>query len=143
MCEYCHSFPHLSGCPCAPDPKAVYKCAHCGAEIYEGDEYYEIDGIPYCENCLYGGAYDYAATQVKYHHNAVVEEYPRFIATCSGCKEQILSDEEYDVLEINGDTCYYHTECLYELASEIFDSDIKRCTAEETEIVPEYEPEFD
>ena len=141
MCEYCHHVPHLSGCPCAPDPTVVHKCAHCGAEIYEGDEYYEIDGVSYCEDCLYDGAYDYAATQTKLHHNAVVEENPHQVATCSGCKEPIMSNEEYDVLEIDGDICYFHSDCLYESASEIFDSDIKNCTAEEKEYYPEYDPE--
>ena len=39
------------------DPKdtiPVHICKH-GCEIYEGDTYYEIDGVIYCENCVKEG----------------------------------------------------------------------------------------
>lgn len=52
MCEYCHSFPHLSRCPNAPEPPEVYKCSCCGEPIYEGDTYYDIDGDAWCEECI-------------------------------------------------------------------------------------------
>jgi len=52
MCEFCHSYPHLSGCPNAPEPKAIYTCKYCGEGIIEGDEYVEIDGDYYHADCL-------------------------------------------------------------------------------------------
>lgn len=32
--------------------KPMYECCVCGSEIYEGDEYYEINGDIYCEECI-------------------------------------------------------------------------------------------
>lgn len=52
MCEYCHSFPHLHGCPNEPEPKAIHTCRRCGNGIMAGDEYAEIDGDFYHEECL-------------------------------------------------------------------------------------------
>ncbi len=34
--------------------KPVHICKH-ECEIYEGDTYYEIDGVIYCENCVKEG----------------------------------------------------------------------------------------
>lgn len=53
MCEYCgHSGWHSSGCPNAPDPEAVYECKWCKESICEGDEYYELEGDYYHEECF-------------------------------------------------------------------------------------------
>lgn len=52
MCSECHSWPHLPGCPNAPEPKAIYTCKACGDGIIAGDEYAEIDGDYYHEDCL-------------------------------------------------------------------------------------------
>lgn len=52
MCEYCHSFPHLPGCPNAPEPRAVYECEYCGEGIYPGDKYVELDGMYYHWKCI-------------------------------------------------------------------------------------------
>jgi len=30
----------------------VYKCDICDEEIFEGDSYYEIDGLIYCPDCM-------------------------------------------------------------------------------------------
>lgn len=35
-----------------PEPKPVLHCAGCGDGIYEGEEYYEIDGKTLCLNCM-------------------------------------------------------------------------------------------
>ena len=32
--------------------KVVYECDCCGADIYEGDDYYEIEEKRYCEPCI-------------------------------------------------------------------------------------------
>ena len=44
-----------SVCPCGCpnyEPKAVYYCESCGAEICDGDYYYEILGSRVCESCV-------------------------------------------------------------------------------------------
>lgn len=55
MCEICLRTPCHPRCPNAPEPPVFDECEACGAEIYEGDEYYEIDGHNYCEACVNGG----------------------------------------------------------------------------------------
>jgi hypothetical protein len=52
MCDVCLHFPCLSGCPNASDPLVVHECIHCGADIYEGNDYFNIDGEPWCEECI-------------------------------------------------------------------------------------------
>ncbi|PRR70887.1 hypothetical protein [Clostridium thermopalmarium] len=32
--------------------KVVDTCSECGCNIYEGDEYYDINGLILCQNCL-------------------------------------------------------------------------------------------
>lgn len=52
FCEHCHSSPHLSGCPNAPEPRTVYICSECGEMICEGDWFYRVLGETYCEECM-------------------------------------------------------------------------------------------
>lgn len=52
MCEFCHSFPHLHGCPNEPEPKAIYTCRCCGEGIVADDQYADIDGEKYHAECL-------------------------------------------------------------------------------------------
>jgi hypothetical protein len=52
MCELCHHSPCLSGCPNEPGPRAVYTCANCGDDIYEGDDVFDISGEHWCEACI-------------------------------------------------------------------------------------------
>lgn len=52
MCEFCHSFPHLHGCPNEPEPKAIYTCRCCGEGIVADDRYADIDGEKYHAECL-------------------------------------------------------------------------------------------
>lgn len=55
MCNECHQFPHVSGCP---DDSGFYPqricftCHVCGEPIYEDDLYMEFDGIQICKPCV-------------------------------------------------------------------------------------------
>lgn len=51
-CPECHCYPHLAGCPNAPEPRPVYMCKRCRDGIYAGDEYFEIDGDYYHADCI-------------------------------------------------------------------------------------------
>ena len=51
-CEHCHSSPHLTGCPNAPDPRTVFICSECGEMICEGDGFYRVMQETYCEDCM-------------------------------------------------------------------------------------------
>lgn len=42
-----------------PDDRVFCYCTGCGGEIYEGCEYFNIDGDAVCENCLGEFAVDY------------------------------------------------------------------------------------
>jgi hypothetical protein len=55
MCEYCNSSPHHPRCPNAPEPPIFAECEECGAEIYDGDEYYKIGKHIFCESCVQDG----------------------------------------------------------------------------------------
>ena len=37
-----------------PQPVIVTECSNCGQDIFEGEEYYLVDGNNYCENCMEG-----------------------------------------------------------------------------------------
>ena len=52
MCEICRRVICPSGCPNAPEPKQVFICSGCCKPIYEGDEYYDILGEQFCEDCI-------------------------------------------------------------------------------------------
>ena len=52
MCSECHCWPHLPGCPNAPEPKAIYTCRCCGEGIIADDQYADIDGEKYHAECL-------------------------------------------------------------------------------------------
>lgn len=52
MCEICHRYPCDPRCPNAPEPPTVYTCKHCGEGIVENDNYYEVDGDYYHEECF-------------------------------------------------------------------------------------------
>lgn len=51
MCEVCRHTPCHPSCPYAT-PRIAHHCAICDAEIYEGDEYYDIGGDAICEDCI-------------------------------------------------------------------------------------------
>lgn len=54
MCMECHSYPHRSGCPNAPETEAreVYECEYCGKPIREGEELYTIGAEHYHSDCV-------------------------------------------------------------------------------------------
>ena len=55
MCDICRFSICPSGCPNAPEPPVYAECEECGAEIYDGDEFYEIGEHKFCEACVMGG----------------------------------------------------------------------------------------
>jgi hypothetical protein len=52
MCEICHRTPCHPQCPNAEEPAPVAECAWCKEPIYEGDEYYDINGDTICTECI-------------------------------------------------------------------------------------------
>ena len=52
MCEICMQTSCDSRCPNAAEPPIYAKCEKCGAKIYDGDDYFEIDCHNYCEDCV-------------------------------------------------------------------------------------------
>lgn len=52
MCDVCRQTPCHPRCPNAPEPPTVYTCKHCGEPIVVGDEWYELDGDYYHEDCF-------------------------------------------------------------------------------------------
>ena len=55
MCTVCRQTPCHSRCPNAEEPPIYAQCESCGAEIRDGDEYYEIDSHNYCKDCVRAG----------------------------------------------------------------------------------------
>ena len=53
------------------------KCEDCDGEIYEGDHYYELFGMIYCENCM----------ELNYRMEHFEDE------TCADCGEEIPFDD--------------------------------------------------
>ena len=51
MCEICGQATCMSGCPNA-EPKYATTCDECGAGIQVGEDYWEVDGKVYCEDCI-------------------------------------------------------------------------------------------
>ena len=45
------NYDDLKTTPPEPEPEPVTYCSICGCEIWEGDEFYTIDGA-ICEDCL-------------------------------------------------------------------------------------------
>lgn len=52
MCKVCHKTPCDPRCPNAPEPPVVYTCKICKEGIVAGDDYYEMDGEFYHEDCF-------------------------------------------------------------------------------------------
>ena len=44
-----------TGYPYYGQPRPFTYCDECGEEIYEGDDYYNIGGNIFCENCVNAG----------------------------------------------------------------------------------------
>ncbi len=56
-CPYCHTLPHLPGCPNEPykEAKGVYECSYCGKSINEDEWFYHIGSELYHPECLKEG----------------------------------------------------------------------------------------
>lgn len=52
MCDICLKSPCHPRCPNAPAPIAVFVCAGCGEDIYEGDDYWDLLGEQFCSDCI-------------------------------------------------------------------------------------------
>ena len=52
ICEICRKKPCDSRCPNAPEPPAVCECYLCGEPIREGDYFYRLGELKYCEECV-------------------------------------------------------------------------------------------
>ncbi len=52
MCEICLQTPCASGCPGADDAPIVTRCVKCRRAIREGDDYFDVEGDPFCEECM-------------------------------------------------------------------------------------------
>lgn len=52
MCEICLQKPCPPRCPNAPEPPSVFVCSGCGDDILEGDDYWDILGEQFCEDCI-------------------------------------------------------------------------------------------
>lgn len=52
MCDVCRHIPCDPRCPNAPDPPSVFVCSGCGDFIYDGDDYWDVMGEQYCEDCM-------------------------------------------------------------------------------------------
>lgn len=51
MCDYCHSYPHLSGCPNSDNAEKEY-CYKCDRELEHGELVYVLGGKMYCDDCV-------------------------------------------------------------------------------------------
>lgn len=63
MCSVCMRTPCDPRCPNAPDPQTVYTCKYCGEPIVQGDEFFEVDGDHYHEDCFTDCAADILVSQ--------------------------------------------------------------------------------
>lgn len=52
MCEICRQYPCDSRCPNADDAPIVTYCVKCHLPIREGDDYFDVEGDPFCEDCM-------------------------------------------------------------------------------------------
>lgn len=52
MCEECRMHPCHASCPNSLGPRLVFICSGCGGHIVEGDNYWDILGEQFCEECI-------------------------------------------------------------------------------------------
>ena len=52
MCDVCLRTPCHPRCPNAPAPPAVFVCSGCGHDIFAGEDYWDIMGEQWCEDCV-------------------------------------------------------------------------------------------
>ena len=73
MCEICRQNPCCPACPNFEDKPLMF-CNKCDTGIFAGDNYYEICGEIFCEDCVHGG-YKTADRDVSYNSGAPVISY--------------------------------------------------------------------
>lgn len=135
MCSICHQYPCNPSCPNADEPPVADYCAHCGGEIYEGEDYKEYGDKMFHDDCWYHGASDCIKKESEFiaaDENSPVKQ----IAICEYCKEPIMSDE--DRRKFNG--AWYHSDCLLDNATDILDEDVTSGTAEASYYELDYDP---
>lgn len=56
MCNECNMSICPSRCPNAheSEPEVFARCDSCNAKIYDGEEYYKLNGFCFCEYCVEG-----------------------------------------------------------------------------------------
>lgn len=54
MCMECLRSPCDPRCPNAPGPEEipVFECSGCGRDIVDGEDYWDILGEQWCEDCI-------------------------------------------------------------------------------------------
>ena len=52
MCQYCHTYPHLPGCPNAPEPESIGTCKWCKEDIVVGEKFAYINDDMYHADCI-------------------------------------------------------------------------------------------
>ena len=52
MCELCRSYPCVSRCPNAREPKGKHTCSECGSPIYEDEKFLDTGRRKICKECL-------------------------------------------------------------------------------------------
>lgn len=77
MCDVCHRHPCAHGCPNEEPPATVFICKYCEEPIEDGEDYFEIDGDHYHEDCFkdvapsillerYGATHGYAEVDTSF-----------------------------------------------------------------------------
>ncbi len=51
MCDVCSKTPCMDRCPNAVH-EAIHWCCLCDSEIYEGEDYLDLDDGPVCMDCV-------------------------------------------------------------------------------------------
>lgn len=52
MCDLCRQHPCHPRCPNADPPPIVTYCVKCHLPIREGADYFDVEGDPFCEDCM-------------------------------------------------------------------------------------------
>lgn len=135
MCKECRQYPCHPRCPNAPEPVAVYDCAHCDEAIRAGDEYFEYDGAYYHEDCFSDAAPALVAEDGAKRVDGNPNDNRKIVRKCAHCGEEVFGDEDHWLYGNN----VYHYECLIDCAQILLEDETSHGTAE----VEEYEPEYD
>ena len=69
MCSICGGIQHATWCPERSDP-SVFTCESCGEGICDGEQYYEINGKYYHNECLHD---NYCISEILKMFGAKVE----------------------------------------------------------------------